>query len=552
METSDRSGPADVIFHGGDIVTVDPRRPISQALAARHGRIVALGDVADVMKRKGGETRMIDLNGRALMPGFVDPHTHPLLTGLLHGSPTINISPFHVATSAEAWAKIKASVASAKPDQYLFFFGIEFLLYKGATPPSLRELDELAPDNPVVILTNNCHTGFGNSRAFSRAGITADTPNPPGGHFDRHASGNLTGRVLEFPGVLALLAPFLNEGGEDRRRRSLREQIVLHARAGYTTLADLALDKEDFGYYREYAAEPHPMARIRAYEKVGIPGATVMLPGSGDDWFKCIGVKLWADGSPYVGNIWVSQPYKNTPVTLEILGFEKDHVGGTNYAQQDLQKLVNFYYSKGWQVAIHAQGDRTLDMVLAVYDEAIAKSPRRDHRLRLEHCGALQDHQIVRSGELGVTVSFFPGHLYYYGDVLLDDLFAPEVAERWMPMGSALREGVRFSMHNDPPMTPPNALLNIQTAVMRKARGSGRTLGAAQRIGVAAAIRAQTIDAAYQLFMENEVGSLELGKCADFAVLSDNPLKVEPEAIAEIKIECTWVDGREAWIGTGL
>lgn len=541
---------SDVIFANGEIVTIDKQRPEAEAVAVRSKKIIAVGSRAEVFETRGPATRIVDLVGQTLMPGFVDPHTHPLLTGLLHGSPTINISPFHVSNYAEARTRIEEALATAVPGEYLFFFGIEFLLYKGAEPPTLRQLDALAPNNPIVILTNNCHTGFGNSLAFARAGIRADTPDPPGGRFERHASGTLTGKAIEFPGVLALLAPFLNEGGEHRRRKSLRDQIELHARAGYTTIADLALDKADFDYYREYANERHPLVRVRAYEKIGIPGPTVMPLGSGDDWFKCIGVKLWADGSPYVGNIWLSRPYRNTPVTLQILGLGKNHTGETNYSAEKLQTIVDHYYAQGWQIAVHAQGDRTLDMVLDVYASAIAKAPPRQHRLRLEHCGALLDRQVRRAAELGVTVSFFPGHIYYYGDVLLDDLFEPDVAEHWMPMGTASREGIRFSMHNDPPMTPPNALLNIQTAVLRQARGSGRTLGPDQRIDVDTAIRAQTIDAAYQLFMEDEVGSLEVGKRADLVLLSANPRRVPPENIGAIEVRATWVDGREAWTAT--
>jgi predicted amidohydrolase YtcJ len=281
--------------------------------------------------------------------------------------------------------------------------------------------------------------------------------------------------------------------------------------------------------------------RVRAYE-VGRGDALSEPPGSGDDRFRLIGVKYWADGSPWQGNIAVSVPYLNTPVTLQKMGLPRDYHGSMNYTKEQIAEEVGKYFPQGYQFAIHAHGDLAIDAVLDVYEAQLKQTPQPDHRLRLEHCGCMRDEQFARAAALGVTVSLFMAHVYYWGDVLHDSLFPPEVADRWAAAGSALRAGVRISFHNDGFVSPTRPLLNIQTAVTRATR-SGRVLGPEQAISVEQALRAQTIDAAYQLFMDDIVGSLETGKLADLVVLAENPLAVAPERIGAIAVEATYVGG---------
>ena len=537
---------ADTIFFGGDILTVDARRPQAEAIAVRGERILAVGARQEVFAHRGGLTRMHNLDGKTLLPGFVHPHSHPILTGMYQGAPTLDARFFLNPDYAEVERRLRERIASANPGEYVVVFGVEYLFYKGQRELSMEDLDRLAPHNPLLVHVNNCHTIYGNRLAFERAGVDERTPDPFQGVFVRHASGKLTGKALEQANKV-LLAPYWAEGGRERWRRALCTQMRLEAEGGYTTTADLGMRQDYLEYYRDYVDSDQALARIAYYDMMRPDGSTSSLPGSGDDRLRQIGVKIWSDGSPYSGNIWLSRPYRNNSVTLEVMGLPRDCAGHANFTRERFQALVEPYFKAGWQIASHSHGDRAIDMVLDTYACILERAPRRDHRLRIEHCGGMRDDQIRRAVDLEVTLSFFPGHIYYYGDALLDDLFIPEVAERWMPIGSAKRLGARFSLHNDPPMTPQDALLNIQTAVTRRTWHSARVLGEEQCIDVDSAIRAQTIDAAYQLFMDDRIGSLAPGKYADLTLLSANPRTRAPEQIGSIAVLATYVGGRKCF-----
>jgi predicted amidohydrolase YtcJ len=192
------------------------------------------------------------------------------------------------------------------------------------------------------------------------------------------------------------------------------------------------------------------------------------------------------------------------------------------------------------------QGDAGVDTILDVYEGALSRHPRSDHRLRLEHVGAISDAQLQRAHDLGVTCSIFVDQIHYWGDVIVDGLFGAEHGNRWMPCGSAVKTGMRISLHNDPPVTPEEPLRNMSVAVTRTAP-SGRVIGPEQRISVEQAIRAQTIDAAWQLFSDDVIGSLEVGKYADMVVLSADPRTVPPEEIADLEVCATFLAGQQVY-----
>jgi predicted amidohydrolase YtcJ len=257
------------------------------------------------------------------------------------------------------------------------------------------------------------------------------------------------------------------------------------------------------------------------------------------------GIKIWVDGSPWIGNIDLSFPYLDTDATRTI-GVTPGSCGCANYTREQLSEIVEAYFPRGWQMACHVQGDAGVDTILDVYEEALRKHPRHDHRLRLEHVGAIRNEQLQRAHDLGVTCSIFVDQIHYWGDVIVDGLFGPEHGERWMPCGSAVATGMRISLHNDPPVTPEEPLRNISVAVTRVAP-SGRVLGPEERLTVEQAIRAQTIDAAWQLFSDEVTGSLEVGKYADMVVLSADPRTVPPEEIADLEVRTTFLAGRQVY-----
>jgi predicted amidohydrolase YtcJ len=284
--------------------------------------------------------------------------------------------------------------------------------------------------------------------------------------------------------------------------------------------------------------------RMRLYARGAPDGPPIGPLDWGGDDVQMAGIKVWADGSPFVGTAWLSRPYLTTELTLKGLCLPAGTHGHMNYSSDKLQALIDFYARDGWQIATHVQGDATMDAVLDIYDGIIKKygQPKTPHRI--EHCGTMRDDQIARAHALGMVCSFFVPHVYHWGDSISDSLLGPERAVNYMPAGSATRLGMRVSYHSDAPMTEPDPLLAIQTAVTRRT-ASGAVLGGHQRVSIDDALRAMTIDAAYQIGMDKDVGSLEVGKRADFVLLAEDPRRVAPETLASIQVLGTWIEGRE-------
>jgi predicted amidohydrolase YtcJ len=282
--------------------------------------------------------------------------------------------------------------------------------------------------------------------------------------------------------------------------------------------------------------------RLRTYEISNAQMATDAKPGDGGDMVRQVGIKIWVDGSPWVGNIDLTFPYLDSDATRAI-GVVPGSCGHANYTREQLTEIVNAYFPLGWPMACHVMGDAGVDMILDVYEAALKKNPRPDHRLRLEHVPTIRPDQLRRAAALGVTCSLFVDQIHYWGDILVDGLFGPEHASTWAPAGSAVATGMRISLHNDPPVTPEEPLRNISVAVTRTAP-SGRVLAPEERLTVDQAIRAQTIDAAWQLFSEDVIGSLEVGKYADMVILSADPRAVPPAEIADLEVRATFLAGR--------
>ena len=480
---------ADIIFTGGDIVTMDDARPTARAVAIAADRIIGVGSQDEVIDPlKARDTRLIDLDGKTLMPGFIEPHGHPLYTGLLRGAPVVDIRAVTVPSFAAALQMIKRRVAKAEPGEYLHFFGLDAALHNDMRELSMQELDAIAPDNPLTLQTANCHSIYANRRAFERRGWDRNTPDPFGGHICHDADGELTGKVEERAAGL-LIEPMMEDRGAEGTRAAFGEWLWKHVHAGITTGTELAFLPFHLPMYEAYTQTEAPPMRVRAYERINAEHTTVAEPENGDDIFRIGGVKIWADGSPFVGNIWLNRPYLDTDLTIHRMGLPKGNTGSMNYEPDQLLETLVTHAARGWQLSTHVQGERAADVVLDCYEQAIRAHPKADHRFRLEHCATLRDDQIERAMQLGVLCSFFPNHLYYWGEPIADAMFGPEVAARYMPFGSAARAGMRFSLHCDAPMTDPDPLQCAQIAVTRQTQ-NGRVLGPEQCVDIDQALKA--------------------------------------------------------------
>ncbi len=391
-----------------------------------------------------------------------------------------------------------------------------------------------------MIIHNSGHKAYFNSRVAQLHGLNLDTPDSKGAKFGRDAAGELDGTAEETGAVFPLLSGAIDFAYYPRM---LLAECARLNRAGLTTCSEMAFDPGFRPMVEQLRAQL--TVRLRTYEISNPQMTTDSTLGQGDDMLRQVGIKIWVDGPPWIGNIDLSFPYLDTEAS-RIIGVPPGSCGCANYTAEQLHEIVGAYYPLGWPMACHVQGDAGVDTILDVYQEALKRHPRDDHRLRLEHVGAIRPDQLRSAADLGVAYSIFVDQINYWGDVIVDGLFGEERGTRWMPAGSAVATGMRISLHNDPLVTPEEPLRNISVAVTRTAP-SGRVLGPQERLTVEQAIRVQTIDAAWRLFSDDVVGSLEVGKYADLVVLSADPRAVPPEQMADLNVRATYLAGRRVY-----
>ncbi len=531
--------PAADLVITGTVLTVDDARPTAEAIAVADGRIIAVGDRSDVAGLIGSDTRTIDLGDGCVMPGFIEAHGHPLMEALALSDRIVDIRPVTIRNADDVVAAIRREAGARGPDG-AYLIGWDALLQPGLPAPTLAWLDEIAPDGSLVIIHNSGHKAYFNSRAAQLNGLTRDTPDPKGAKYGRDGNGELDGTAEEIGAVFPLLTGLADPA---HYPAMLRAECARLNRAGLTTCSEMAFDPGFRPMLEQLRGEL--TVRLRTYEVSNAELSSDAEPGQGDDMLRQVGIKIWVDGSPWVGNIALSFPYLDTEATRSI-GIPPGSCGCANYTREQLTEIVGAYFPHAWQIACHVQGDAGVDTILDVYEEALRQHPRDDHRLRLEHVGAIRPDQLRRAADLGVTCSIFVDQIHYWGDVIVDGLFGPERGSRWMPAGSAVATGMRISLHNDPPVTPEEPLRNISVAATRLAP-SGRVLAPEERLTVEQAIRAQTIDAAWQLFADDVTGSLEVGKYADMVVLSADPRTVPPEQVADLDVLATFLAGRQVY-----
>ncbi|MDI9916193.1 amidohydrolase [Rhodococcus sp. IEGM 1379] len=531
---------ADLVLYG-DVVTMNDSLPRAEGLAVTGGRITAVGPRAEIETLIGTGTRVVDVGSACILPGFIEPHGHPLEEAIVLGPAVVDIRPVTIADADAVVAAITDTVAD-RGAAGAALNGWDPLLQKGLPEPTLEWLDTVAPDHPLVILHNSGHVAYFNTAAAAQAGITRDTHDPVGGSYGHDASGALDGTAYETPAVFTVAGHAMTIG-DDFPALLAAECARLNA-AGITTVAEMSFDPRMRPALKAIADAGLLTTRFRLYEMSTPARTTEAAPGDGNDLVRQIGIKVWSDGSPWVGNIATSFPYLDTEATRG-LGIACTH-GHANYTGEQIHDISAAYFDKGWQIACHAHGDDAITMVLDAWEQLLREYPRPDHRLRLEHVGAMRPDQFQRAADLGVTVSIFIDHLHYWGDVLVDDLFGPEHGSVWAAAGSALAAGQRFTFHNDGPVTPANPLRNMQDAVTRLSP-SGRVIAPQERIPVDAALRAHTVNAAWQLFSEEHLGAIFPGAYADLVVLSANPLDTEPTSLSDLKIRATMLEGRTVY-----
>ena len=512
---------------------MDASRPRAEAVAVRDGRIVAVGSSAELEGLVGSETETVDLDGRALLPGFIDAHMHWAMVQL---ADWVDVSPMTTPTADDVFAALRD--ATATTTGWVLAQQFDPSITGGHPRLDRAVLDRLVPDRPLLVLESNGHVAYANSEALARAGVDRHTPDPPAARYVRDAGGELTGRLEEAAAMGAFFSGFPFATGDPLLAR-IRELLWHAAAQGVTLLHDCGIGSgagpSDLDVLQAAIGADSPvryrgMLVSSAYDAWSEMG---LRPGFGDDLFRVDGVKAWSDGSNQGSTGYQREPY---------LGSESR--GALNYSPEELAAVVLRAHRDGWQVGVHANGDAAIDVTIDAFERALAAHPRPDHRHRIEHCSVLRPEHIERMAALGLSPSFLIGHVRWWGKAFRDRLLGAERAAFYDPCASALRAGLRISLHSDWNVTPLEPLRYVEDAVTRIMAEGGEVLNADERIGVEAALRAVTIDAAWQCRSDDVTGSIEVGKYADLVLLEDDPTAVDPTSIAGIAVSETRLAGK--------
>jgi predicted amidohydrolase YtcJ len=527
---------ADVILRGGTIRPL-PGAPVASALAIKGGQVFAVGDESALSALKTGDTKVVDLGGRTLLPGLIDPHCHTLLASLIFEL-LDDVGYAKYPTRAQLVAHLKQVAATTPKGQWVVGANFDNLLQGGDF--SRAALDDISTDHPIFIWYTNGHDACVNSEALRIAGISEDVGElPGGGHFGRGADGKLDGLVYEESAMLKFAVHFLAKITPELAGKAVTHYCRHMGSVGNTMLHEPGTIRSD--WIEQFAKLSNTLAcrtsasvmfddmkGLAPYRSLGLGanGATVA-----ESLFSLYGVKIVGDGSNQTETGAQTKPYLNA-----------SSKGAPNFDAALLKRMVAEVKDFGLPVLIHCNGDYTIDIALDAIEAAYADSSAHGVN-RIEHSTMARPDQILRMKKLGVQPSFLMNHVRFYGAAYREQIFGAERAAFMDPAGACVRAGLPFTLHSDAPCSPPGPLALISTAVTRRCIIDGSVVGPDQAISLDDAIRAVTIDAARQIGQGDRLGSLEKGKEADFTILESDPYKVSPDAIADIKVSETWVAG---------
>ncbi len=539
--------PDTTIFHARSILTMNPARPRASHVAVRDGRILGVGDLQEL---RGWGDFALDQRfaDKILMPGFVEGHAHAMEGTLWRN---VYCGYFdRVDPRGRLWGGVKtrdallARLAEAErrlDDPQAPLAGFQFdPIYLQSPGLSRHDLDAVSADRPIGILHASGHIMNFNSRALELAGMLRRGIEHPG--VELGADGLPIG-VLKSPEVYMSVAPHAGMHGSitDTDERGLRDFARLCVRSGTTTVTDLAAGLDDAAVemmHRVTAADDFPICLVplkffMGHTPEALVASAAALRERSTERLSLGRIKVIADGS-----------IQGFSARLRWPGYFNGAPNGLWYvAPEQLAEIYRRALQAGVAVHTHTNGDQATDLALDTFQAALAAHPAADHRFTLQHCQLADAAQFRRIKALGLCVNLFANHHYYWGDEHYRLTVGPERAERMNACRTALDSGVPMAIHSDAPVTPLGPLFTAWCAVNRLTN-SGRIQGEAERISVAEALRAITLGAAYTLHLDGEVGSIEVGKRADFAVLEEDPTQVEATALKDVPVWGTVQGGR--------
>ena len=546
--------PADLILRGGRIYTVDREQPWAEAVAIRGDAFVTVGSNQDVDRLLGADTAVVELDGRLVLPGIIDSHIH-----FLDGSLLLDRVQLGEATSLEEMKDIVRLYAEATPEaSWIIGQGWNYTHVDGGRLPTRHDLDEVVADRPVFLMAYDGHTAWVNSKAFVAAGLDRQSkPLGPGEIVRDPETGELTGALKE-EGAIQLVRRIIPRPTREELLAALRKGIAYAHRFGVTSFhsamgipteadADGYLDSDVLDLFAEL--ERRSELTLRVYSAMTVDETTTdedldrfseLAARHRGPWLKTGAVKIFMDGVIETHTAAMLEPYAN----------DLEASGTPNYSQADINALISKLDARGFQIFTHAVGDRAVRMVLSAYEAAASEHPESRGRHRIEHIEVISEVDIPRFAELDVIAAMQPHHATpdYVG--VWAKGVGPERIERAFAWKSLRDAGARGIHGSDWPVVTIDPLVGLHTAVTRQDLDSRPEGGwiPDQRLTLPDAISGYTLDAAFATFEEDVKGSIEVGKLADLAVLSQDLFKVPPRKIARTEVMMTVVGGRAVYV----
>jgi predicted amidohydrolase YtcJ len=523
------------IFFNGKIITMNNKEPMVEAVLIDDEKIVKIGSKEEILNEKDENTELIDLDGKTMLPGFIDSHSH-----IVAVAQTLMIVNLSEANSKEEFIQmLKDSLKNNPPKEgeWLIGFGYDNTRYENEEHPTKFDLDLVSKEIPIFVSHASGHIATTNSKALEAFGYVGESYEVPEGGVVRTVEGsNEPNGVLE---ENACLSPekrkCIPTPSMETLLSCIKKAQQIYASYGLTTAQDASID-EGLNQLLSFAAQKNEL--IIDIVGQAIQSTTLkLLKNEGtpkreyNKHYKLLGGKTWLDGSPQGKTAWLTKPYYEVPE-----GEDKDYCG---YPTQDDEVVIDYFKSlieNNIQVNVHCNGDAASDQFIRCYRKALELTGNKmDLRPVMVHSQTVREDQLDDMKELGIIATFFLDHIWFWGDYHYESVLGPERAERISPAKSALKRGINFTLHQDSPVKMPNQILALHNAVNRETQ-SGRVLGEDQRLTVMEALKALTINASYQYFEENEKGSIEIGKVADFVILDKNPLEIKISEIKDINV----------------
>lgn len=561
---------ADLIIINGKVITVDRNFSVKQAIAVKDGWIVAVGTNEDVQKFAGKKTQIIDLKGKPILPGINESHGHPTAFASVRPPFAIDARYPTVKSMADIKAAVAAKAKELGPGKWIRGRGWNTALLEEFKDdpkrmPTRKDLDDVAPDNPVILTDWSGHTVLANSKALQLANITRNTPDPDGGKVGKDAAGEPNGLLEEIPAFALVMKAAPLYTVEELKKIVIKgmQEMNLNGVTSASEPLGPGADQNDFGVrgskvieaYRQLYKEGKLTMRVAipllyggygsvTYNDVVKGSQTYKFPTDVDPfWMKSSGFKIFADGVPLKGlyTAWMWEPYLVPPGNI---------YGGlvipgtTEQAKYDeLIKMVDFGHQKGWQVHVHAIGDRAVSSFIDAVEKATIKNPWPKLRHVIIHGDFIRPEDMKRAAKYGMAHGGMPLVKILLADVGPSYMGEERTANQ-LPFRSLIDAGVIISMNADAPSTYPDWRAGVQAAVLRESPKTGKVSGPNQRVTRAEAIRAYTWGGAWQDHMEEVKGSIEVNKLADFCIVDKDILTVDEHKIKDIRVLMTMVGGK--------